>query len=419
MFHKTRIRLVILYSIVILLILTSFSALLYAYVRYKLFEQVDTGLQQTERKIVRLGFQDIHPELDIGTFYLFWNKQGELLNPLPKRFIPVEHQYGFRQELTERTMMDITYNGQSYRLLQFPNEGKIKRPTDDPSVPVIAAVTLLKDLGDEKRMLKALRFVIFIGIAAGIVLSVIAGFFLAGRSLVPIRRSWDKQQQFVADASHELRTPTTVIQAQTELLFRHPRHTIEQESENIANVLKESKRMGKLIEDLLTLARSDSDQLQIHSNTFPLGPLLEDIAQQFRYLAETKSITIRTDIQEGTVFRGDEGRIRQLIVILLDNALKYTPADGTIELHCRKSSNLVHLVVRDSGCGIDQEHISRIFERFYRVNISRSRTEGGTGLGLSIAKWIVEAHDGDIRVQSELAKGTTFHITLPQKKQRE
>ncbi|MBD2861967.1 sensor histidine kinase [Paenibacillus oceani] len=419
MFHKTRIRLVLLYSIVILLILTSFSALLYAYVRYKLFEQVDTGLQQTERKIVRLGFQDIHPELDIGTFYLFWNTQGELLNPLPKRFIPVEHQYGFRQELTERTMKNMTYNGQSYRLLQFPNEGKIKRPSDDPSVPVIAAVTLLKDLGDEKRMLKALRFVIFIGIAAGIVLSVIAGFFLAGRSLIPIRRSWDKQQQFVADASHELRTPTTVIQAQTELLFRHPGHTIEQESENIANVLKESKRMGKLIDDLLTLARSDSDQLQIQSNTFPLGPLLEDIAQQFRYLAETKSITINTDIQEGTVFRGDEGRIRQLIVILLDNSLKYTPADGTIELHCRKSSSAVHLVVKDSGCGIGQEHISRIFERFYRVNISRSRTEGGTGLGLSIAKWIVEAHDGDIRVQSELTKGTTFHITFPQKKQRE
>ncbi|MDF2960654.1 MAG: sensor histidine kinase [Paenibacillus sp.] len=420
MFNKTRMRLVIVNCIVFLLILTCFGSLLYIHMQYRLYQQSDEGLFQTERKIMKLGFEDLHPELDIGTAYLFWNAQGELTAPFPKHFVPPGEIYRFKEDLKTRVLRTVSYNGQSYRLLQIPNSNKKGTGSGEAAgEPIIAAVTLVRSLEAEERMLNTLRRDILTGIAAGVVISVLAGYFLAGRAFVPIRRSWEKQQQFVTDASHELRTPTSVIQAQTELLFRHPNHTIEQESQNIANILKESKRMGKLIDDLLTLARSDSNQLQIRTSGISLGPLLEDIAFQFRYLADIKEVEIRTRIQEPVLLWGDEERIRQLLVILLDNALKFTPAKGLIEIDCRKNSHSIQLSVQDTGCGIPEEEISHIFERFYRVDKTRSREDGGTGLGLSIAKWIVEAHGGEISAQSEPNAGTKINIWFPAKKPRD
>lgn len=263
-------------------------------------------------------------------------------------------------------------------------------------------------------MLQTLPTEVFLASVAGVLFSILAGFYLAGRSLVPIRRSWDKQQQFVADASHELRTPTSVIQTRAELLFRHPQHTIEQESQNIALILKESKRMGKLIDDLLTLARTDSNQLQINAATIPLHPILEDLAEQFELLAETKSIRIRSHFQPSVIW-GDENRLRQLFVILLDNALKFTPPHGSIEFTCHSLPHAIRVIVKDSGCGIAEADLPHIFERFYRGDKSRSRTEGGTGLGLSIAEWIVHAHKGSIRVTSQIGIGTEFQISFPKK----
>jgi two-component system sensor histidine kinase CiaH len=416
MFNRTRIKLVILNSLVFFLILSSFSTLLFIHMKYKLSQQTDDALSQTERKVVKLGFEDIHPELDIGTTYLFWNAQGELVAPLPKHLPAAEAKQRFQMELTKRNMSTVSYNGQKYRVLQFPNSKKtIGEELGQASSSAVAALTLVKSLEAENRMLRTLRWDLITGIAVGILLSVLAGFFLAGRALVPIRQSWDKQQQFVADASHELRTPTSVIHAQTELLFRHPQRTIEQESLNIVNILKESKRMGKLIDDLLTLARTDSNQLQIQNTGILLGPLLEDIARQFRFLGDTRDVVIETYIQGHVTMWGDEERLRQLFVIVLDNALKFTPPNGKIEIICRKSSHHLHISVKDSGCGIPAEDIPHIFERFYRVDKSRSRLEGGTGLGLSIAKWIVEAHGGEITAQSELSVGTKINILFPLK----
>ncbi|MNT17714.1 Alkaline phosphatase synthesis sensor protein PhoR [compost metagenome] len=187
-------------------------------------------------------------------------------------------------------------------------------------------------------------------------------------------------------------------------------------SPDIAVILKESKRMSKLLEDLLTLARSDSNQLQIQPTLFQLNALIRELTRQFSLLANTKEIDIEVELQEPLSLWGDESRIRQLLVILLDNALKYTPESGVIKVSGRYQSNQVYICVSDSGCGIAENELPYIFDRFYRGDKVRSRTEGGTGLGLSIAKWIVEVHGGDIHIHSRVGDGTRTELLFPRKK---
>jgi two-component system sensor histidine kinase CiaH len=416
MFNQTRRRLVILNSVVFLLVLVCFSVLLYVHMEFRLFHQSDEALTQVEQRIQNMRIEDMlrsthpEPEMDRRTTYLFWNARGELIDQLPKYSFSREDANGFKGNLSDRTIRTISFHKQSYRVLQFPASEGAQGPSQ------IAAVGLVKNLEAEESMLSTLKWDIAEGIIASGIISVLAGFFLAGRALVPIRRSWDKQHQFVADASHELRTPTAVIQAQTELLFRHPDHSIKQESQNIVVILKESKRMGKLIDDLLTLARTDSNQLQIQAAFIPLHSILEDVIQQFQSLADIKNVRIITEIQGPISLWGDEERVRQLLVIVLDNALKFTSSLGNIEVKCQYVANSIQLSVKDSGYGIPAEDLPHIFERFYRGDKARSRSEGGTGLGLSIAKWIVEAHGGEIGVQSQISVGTELQIVFPRKR---
>ena len=252
-----------------------------------------------------------------------------------------------------------------------------------------------------------------IGCAVGLLLSFLAGLFLASKALIPIQRSWEKQSQFVADASHELRTPLAVIQTYLELLFRHPSKTIEEESETIFKSLSEVKRINKLVEELLTLARSDSNEQQIRPEYFKMDRLLGLIVEQFRPIAVMKDLNIKETIDQDLNYYGDQERLHQLFVILLDNALKFTPAKGTVFISSKKEGNYLKIIVKDTGIGISSKDLPYIFDRFFRGDKSRSRAEGGTGLGLSIAKWIVEAHHGQINIESKQKEGTTFIIKLP------
>jgi two-component system sensor histidine kinase CiaH len=415
MFNKTRRRLVILNAAVFLLFLSVLSSLLYVHMRYRLFHDTDEILKKAEQRIqsfhnlselLRSDHPD--PQQDERTTYLFWNAQGQLFAQLPKQAFSLEAANQFRNhtagQLTSRT---VAANKHSYRVLQFPIQNQRSG--------TITSIGIVRSLEDVQGTLRSLIWDIAAGILAGVFISIFAGLFLAERALIPIRRAWEKQQSFVADASHELRTPTAVIHAQTELLFRNPNHSIEQESPNIAVILKESKRMGKLVDDLLTLARSDSNQLQIQSSTIALDSLLTEVIDQFRLLADTKDIEIRTDLHRPLSLWGDEGRIRQLLIILLDNALKYTPPSGRIEVTGRYQSNSVYIGISDSGCGISEDELPHIFERFYRGDKARTRTQGGTGLGLSIAQWIVDTHGGVIRVHSKVNTGTKVELLFPRK----
>ncbi|MNK62851.1 Alkaline phosphatase synthesis sensor protein PhoR [compost metagenome] len=415
MLNSTRRRLVILNAAVFLFVLAVLSTILYFHMQYRLLHDTDEILNEAKARIQslhdpsqQLKSNELDPEQDDKITYLFWDAQGQLVRQLPQKSFTPDVARQFSVSLNVQAFRTLAVNGSHYRVLQLPYQ-------ENGTSPVVS-ITLIRSTKDVQRTLDALMWDLGAGIAVGAGIFVFAGLFLAGRALIPIRKSWDKQQRFVADASHELRTPTAIIQAQTELLLRHPGDSIEQMSPDIAVILKESKRMSKLLEDLLTLARSDSNQLQIQPTLFQLNALIRELTRQFSLLANTKEIDIEVELQEPLSLWGDESRIRQLLVILLDNALKYTPESGVIKVSGRYQSNQVYICVSDSGCGIAENELPYIFDRFYRGDKVRSRTEGGTGLGLSIAKWIVEVHGGDIHIHSRVGDGTRIELLFPRKK---
>jgi len=266
-------------------------------------------------------------------------------------------------------------------------------------------------------LLNNLLWIIVGGLIIGMVSIIVASYFLARRAMIPIQAAWEKQQQFVADASHELRSPITGIHSNAELMLRHPQQTIEEQSHRITTIMKESSRMTKLISSLLTLARSDADKAELQLAPLDFSEVVEAVAEHFKPLEEINKVSLTIQVKKGIELVADKERLHQLIVILLDNAFKYTPEGGQIFLSCDHDDKYALVVVQDSGCGIAAEHIPHIFDRFFRGDKARSRDKGGTGLGLAIAKWIVEKHGGKISVESP-GKGTTFQVAIPLAKAR-
>ena len=355
--------------------------------------------------------EDDERETERRVVYLFWSTKGELLKVYPgtedEYFSNVSPQLSPHTHYKEWQNVKLT--GSNYRVLTMKPQGEPLNINHRK----VQFIQLVYNIDPEVDLLKDMLIMIGFGSAGGLVLSFFVGLFLANRALVPIQRSWEKQTQFVADASHELRTPLSVIQTHLELLFRHPGNTIEQESETIFKSLSEVKRVNKLVEDLLTLARTDSNEQLIRPIHFQIDKLTQIIVDQFEPIASMKEISLKADIQKELHYYGDKERMHQLFVILLDNALKFTPAGGTVSISCKRDGSFIKAVVEDTGVGIPEKDVPHIFDRFYRSSKSRSRSAGGTGLGLSIAKWIVKAHHGQINVQSKLNEGARFIIKLP------
>lgn len=226
--------------------------------------------------------------------------------------------------------------------------------------------------------------------------------------------SFQRVTRFTADASHELRTPIALIRATSEFALRRTRSSEEYETA-LRQVLGESERTSALIENLLTLARADSGSEFLDRQRLDLLQLLRETAAQGETLALGRGIhfAFEADSTPLTIL-GDGPALRRLILILLDNAVKYTPEGGEIALRVAGDRESVRIEIRDTGLGIAKNDLPHIFERFYRADAARSRETGGAGLGLAIAKWIVERHDGHIEAESEFGKGSTFRIRLPQ-----
>ncbi len=239
--------------------------------------------------------------------------------------------------------------------------------------------------------------------------------YLANRALAPIKNAWDKQRAFVADASHELRTPLAVISTNLELVLGNAEETVGSQSKWLGYIQSEIQRMSKVVADLLFLARADANE-SVAMSMFDLSKALNEAVLPLVPFAALKGIELAADIQPEALFYGNEGRVKQLAAILIDNAIKHTDAGGRVELILLSGIHAVEIVVSDTGEGIPQGDLDRIFERFYRVDESRSRERGGTGLGLSIADCIVKEHRGNIKVSSVVGKGTVFTVTLPKLK---
>lgn len=255
------------------------------------------------------------------------------------------------------------------------------------------------------------RFIWTILLAIGMVF---AGSWLLSKAAIrPIKAAWQKQLDFTADASHELRTPIAVIRTTLELLMDSPEETIGSQMKWLKNMEAENLRLAKLVDDLLTLSKADTNQQTLETKTFLLNDVITNALLLFEPIATRKNIVLEVCINDNINFHGDKKRMEQLMVILMENALNYSDGPGTIKLSITQSKTKYKLMVTDTGVGIEKEHLDKIFDRFYRINQTRNRNPDGSGLGLSIAKWIVQEHGGTIEVASSPSIGTTFTIVLP------
>jgi heavy metal sensor kinase len=219
--------------------------------------------------------------------------------------------------------------------------------------------------------------------------------------------------QFTADASHELRTPISLIRTEAELALRRSRGESEYK-ESLRNILLEAERTTALVEQLLSLARADSGREALHMQSMNLAETLHQVEESWQQVAQIRNLKFTANIAPDSFVLGDATALHRLADLLLDNAFKYTPSPGTVLLSLETHGLNAVVAVQDSGPGIAHEEQARIFERFYRIDKARGRQQGaGAGLGLSIAKWIVAQHNGSISVESELGRGSIFRVELP------
>lgn len=270
-----------------------------------------------------------------------------------------------------------------------------------------------RSIEPEQTLLRGLLFVLIVGGSAGLVLALIGGFFIAGRALRPIREAMDRQTAFVADASHELRTPLALIRASAELLQRHGDDTVQANMESVHDIISETDRLSNLVGRMLSLARADAGQAPLELTDVDMRELTEDVVRQVRKLCGPERIPLDALADGPLMVRGDASRLRELLLVLLDNALKYGDAREPVGVTLQRSDGKLLLRVSDKGQGIPEHALPRVFDRFYRVDKARSREKGGVGLGLAIARWIVEAHRGTIRIESVEGEGTSVSVELP------
>ncbi|MCA1628070.1 MAG: heavy metal sensor histidine kinase, partial [Acidobacteria bacterium] len=219
-------------------------------------------------------------------------------------------------------------------------------------------------------------------------------------------------RRFSADASHELRTPLTVLRGELEAVAQEPQLTAEMR-EMIGSALEETERLVKIVESLLVISRLDAGEARMERARFDLAELTATTVEQLRLLAEDKGLTLVSNASERVEVEGDRARLKQVVVNLVDNAIKYTPAGGRVEVRVTREEGHALLEVKDTGVGVPKEALPHIFERFYRVDRARSRAVGGTGLGLAIVKSICTAHGGQVRVESAENNGSRFEVQLP------
>lgn len=293
----------------------------------------------------------------------------------------------------------IAPDGRRVRLLTY----RLTR-SDGP-----AALQLGRVLSDQERVLTQLTAGLLALASLSMALVGAASWWLAGRSLRPAQAAWERQQRFIASASHELRTPLTLIRASAEVALRETPPGEVDQRELLGDVLAESDHMRRLVDDLLTLSRLDSGQLPLQLEAVALDTLLAELQRQAARLGAERGVAVELG-PAGGIVRADVDRLRQLLLILLDNALRHTPPGGRITLTAEPLRRGVRVSIADTGCGIAPEHLPHIFERFYRADPARG---GGAGLGLSIAKGLVEAMGGQIGAASTPGQGTTIWAVLP------
>ena len=296
----------------------------------------------------------------------------------------------------ENRLGKINIEGSSYGYLKEYNTKGVK-------------IVLVSRQEKVDMLMNLLRVFIVIG-SISLILLLLLSIYLTNKTIKPIKESFEKQKQFIADASHELKTPLTIISTNTSLILSDSSKTVESQSKWINYINNQVERMAKLIDEMLSLAKLDTNKELIEFTPFDISKLMNNILLTFEAVIFENNIEFLSNIEEDIIIKGDKESIKKVLHILLDNAIKYTNKNGRIEVNLYQDKNKIKLKVKNTGEGIRKEELEKIFERFYRVDTSRARETGGYGLGLSIAKSIVESHNGKIYAESNEEKDTTFII---------
>ncbi len=402
MLRKLRLRLTLINIAIVTLLLLLFVTGTYILMSREVFNQSEHLMSNIAIDVESGSFDKMY-QFDNNTyFFVKVDKAGDIIEASAHPHLDQKHL----PELIRKTMEkkyekgEFEWHGHNYTFLKVPLE------QGQGFVLVYANV---------EREMEVLGFLLAALSIAGIICMALAFYsslFLADKALIPIKKSWQRQRDFVADASHELRTPLAVIQTNLELVMGNSNETVEEQAVWLENVQTEVIHMAKLVDDLLYLARIDSEQQILEVSCFSLDVAIYDVTKPIIPVADTKGIKLNLNIEPEVYFNGDEKRIKQLVVIMVDNAIKHTPTGGEVSMIMRNCGIFTEITISDTGEGIEHKHLDKIFERFYRIDNSRSKSIEGTGLGLSIAEWIAKSHNGSIKVSSTPGKGTTFSVIL-------
>jgi signal transduction histidine kinase len=302
--------------------------------------------------------------------------------------------------------ISIAFSGVIYRMVS----DEIERFARSPRFRV-ENMMIGESMIDEAEGRVALSLIELNGII--LVVSGTLGYFLAGLTLAPIQKMMEEQKRFVSDASHELRTPLTALKSTLEVGLRDKEMTVKDARKLIKDSIEESDKLTSLSDSLLELARLDGNGKKTNFEELKLSEIVTEAIKKIELKAKKKSIRI-TKMTNSTKIKGNKEKMTELLLILLDNAVKYSPDHTKITVKAKEFKHQAIIKIRDHGIGISTKDLSHIFERFYRSDSARSKTdEGGYGLGLAIAKKIVEEHSGKIAVKSIVGQGSEFKIIMP------
>ena len=422
MFSAARWRLTLVFTGVLVVVLIACGVVVYLTTRSVMYDRVDHDLEDRARSDLALFQGGPHGEPDRGPpgsgsefdpggyFYAISDTDGQILKG---------SAYLDTQALaSSTTLVKAMDNGDTF--------ADTKSSKGEPQRIYAFAVTVNGTPGvvqigrstePEEAALSQLRIVLLAVLAVSIVPAVGGGYLLSGRALRPIKTAMDSQRTFIADASHELRTPVAVVRTNAELLKRHlgpdTGHTAASDQVALDDILSESDRLGRMVDQMLTLAEADAGQRTVLSSEISLNELIDEVARSMRSIAETRQMLLETRLTDDVSVNGDPGRLRELVSVLLDNAVKYADAGGRVEVALRKEHRKAIIEVSNNGPGIPRDALPHVFDRFYRVDEARSRESGGTGLGLAIARHIVDAHGGTINIESSAGGGTKVTVQLP------
>ncbi|MBM7870459.1 signal transduction histidine kinase [Clostridium pascui] len=269
------------------------------------------------------------------------------------------------------------------------------------------------DRSPQQENLKSILIIFIITGGASLILLYLISLHLANSTIKPIKEAFEKQQQFIEDASHELKTPLTIIKTNLSVISANEDMDVKSQAKWLGFIHSQTERMSNLINDMLSLAKIDSLEQPLYIANFDFSKVLDGVLLSFEAFIFESDIELKTEIKEDIYLNGNKEDIQRLVTILMDNAVKNTPKNGIISVYLNYEKNNIQLTIRNTGSGIPSESIDKIFERFYRADSSRARESGGYGLGLAIAKSIVERYHGKIYARSNANVDASFIVELP------